>query len=151
MQLNRLLAGSPDKTANLRVIRALAKTPLPQAHFAGAGRRDRRRRRWRARAAREAQKLRPDWELAVLLEAQVLQKRSPAAAAKRLGEFVAKYPDAREARPELRARARARQAPPEARKQFEAVAAASPQNPDVIYAVGLLAFQLKDYRRPRIT
>jgi len=35
---------------------------------------------------------------------------------------------------------------PEARKQFEAVANANPQNPDVIYAVGLLAFQLKDYQ-----
>jgi tetratricopeptide (TPR) repeat protein len=35
---------------------------------------------------------------------------------------------------------------PEARKQFEAVANANPQNPDVIYAVGLLAFQLKDYK-----
>jgi tetratricopeptide (TPR) repeat protein len=34
---------------------------------------------------------------------------------------------------------------PEARKQFEAVASASPKNPDVLYAVGLLAYQLKDY------
>lgn len=34
---------------------------------------------------------------------------------------------------------------PEARKQFEAVLAASPGNTEVIYAVGLLAFQLKDY------
>ena len=34
---------------------------------------------------------------------------------------------------------------PEARKQFEAVAQSSPQNPEVIYAVGLLAYQVKDY------
>ena len=34
---------------------------------------------------------------------------------------------------------------PEARKQFEAVLAANPGNTEVIYAVGLLAFQLKDY------
>jgi len=34
---------------------------------------------------------------------------------------------------------------PEARKQFEALLAANPGNTDVIYAVGLLAYQLKDY------
>src|SRR5919108_4727026 len=101
MQLNRLLAGNPDKAANLRVIRAIAAkhAGLAQAHFAVA----------QAAAvagddnaaiapAREALKIRPDWEPAALLEAQVLQKRSPAEASKRLGEFVAKYPESREAR-----------------------------------------------------
>ena len=148
MQLNRLLAGNPDKKANLRVVRGLAaKHPqLPQAHFAVA----------QAAAvadddsaalaaAREAQKLRPDWELAVLLEAQVLQKRSPAAAAKRLAQFVEAYPHSREARLSYARVLVQEKRFAEARKQFEAVAGASPQNPDVIYAVGLLAYQLKDY------
>jgi predicted Zn-dependent protease len=38
MQLNRLLAGNPDKTANLRVVRKLASRhpQLAQAHFAVA-------------------------------------------------------------------------------------------------------------------
>ena len=38
MQLNRLLAGNPDKAANLRVVRKLAAkhSQLPQAHFAVA-------------------------------------------------------------------------------------------------------------------
>jgi tetratricopeptide (TPR) repeat protein len=148
MQLNRLLAGSPDKAANLRVIRGLAakNSQLPQAHFAVA----------QAAAvagddeaaiaaAREAQKLRPDWELAALLEAQVLQKRSPAEAAKRLGEFVEKYPNAREARLSYARVLVLQKRLPEARKQFEAVANATPANPDVIYAVGLLAYQVKDY------
>jgi tetratricopeptide (TPR) repeat protein len=149
MQLNRLLSGNPDKAANLRVIRSLAaKHPqLPQAHFAvaqaaaiagddGAA----------IAAAREAQKLRPDWELAALLEAQVLQKRSPAEAAKRLGQFVEKYPNSREARLNYARILVLDKRLAEARKQFEAVAAANPGNPEVIYAVGLLAFQLKDYQ-----
>ena len=36
MQMNRLLAGNPDKAANLRVVRALVakRDTLPQAHFA---------------------------------------------------------------------------------------------------------------------
>ena len=148
MQLNRLLAGNPDKTANQRVVRNIAaKYPqLPQAHFAVAqaaaiaGDND-----GAITAAREAQKLRPDWELAVLLEAQVLQQRSPAAAAKRLGEFVESYPGAREARLSYARVLVLEKRLPEARKQFEAVANASPKNPDVVYAVGLLAYQLKDY------
>jgi tetratricopeptide (TPR) repeat protein len=148
MQMNRLLAGNPDKAANLRVIRNLAAkhAQLPQAHFAVA----------QAAllasddaaavaAARRAQALRPDWELAVLLEAQVLQKRSPAEAAKRLGEFIEKNPNARDARLNYARALVLDKRLPEARKQFEAVAAASPANPDVLYAVGLLAFQLKDH------
>src|SRR5262245_275413 len=148
MQLNRLLSGNPDKASNLRVIRSLAaKSPeLPQAQFAVA----------QAAAiagddaaaiagARQALKLRPDWELAVLLEAQVLQKKSPKEAAKRLGDFVEKNPNAREARLNYARMLVLDKRLPEARKQFEAVAAANPANPDVIYAVGLLAFQLKDY------
>ncbi len=148
MQMNRLLAGNPDKAANLRVIKSLAAkhAQLPQAHFAVAqaallagedaaalG------------AAREAQALRPDWELAVLLEAQVLQKRSAGEAAKRLGEFIEKNPNARDARLNYARVLVLDKRLAEARKQFEAVASASPANPDVLYAVGLLAFQLKDH------
>jgi tetratricopeptide (TPR) repeat protein len=148
MQVNRLLGSNPDKAANLRAIRSLAaKYPqLPQAHFAVAqaaavaGEDDAA-----IAAARQAQKIQPEWELAVLLEAQVLQKRSNAAAAKRLGEFVEKYPQSREARLSYARVLVLDKRLPEARKQFEAVAAANPKNPEVIYAVGLLAYQLKDY------
>jgi tetratricopeptide (TPR) repeat protein len=148
MQLNRLLAGNADKSANLRVIRGLAaKHPqVPQAHFAVAQAAALAGDDAAAlAAAREAQKLRPDWELAVLLEAQVLQKRSPASAAKRLDEFIAANPNARDARLSYARVLVMEKRLPEARKQFEAVAGASPANPDVIYAVGLLAYQLKDY------
>ena len=84
-----------------------------------------------------------------MLEAQVLQKNSPAEAAKSLGAFVEKNPTAREARLNYARVLVLDKRLPEARKQFEAVANANPQNPDVIYAVGLLAFQLKDYRGRR--
>jgi tetratricopeptide (TPR) repeat protein len=148
MQLNRLLAGNADKAANQRVVRNIAaKYPeLPQAHFALAQAAALAGDNEAAiAAAREAQKLRPDWELAVLLEAQVLLQRSPAAAAKRLGEFVESYPSAREARLSYARVLVMEKRLPEARKQLEAVANASPKNPDVVYAVGLLAYQLKDY------
>ncbi|HEX2199145.1 MAG TPA: tetratricopeptide repeat protein [Burkholderiales bacterium] len=148
MQLNRLLAGNPDKAANLRVVRKLAARhpQLAQAHFALA----------QAAAAagddsaalesiRRAAALRPEWELAALLEAQIVQKRSPAMAAKVLGDFVQKNPESREARLNYARALVLDRRLPEARAQFEAVLAANPGNPEVIYTVGLLAFQLKDY------
>jgi tetratricopeptide (TPR) repeat protein len=148
MQLNRLLAANPDKAANLRVVRQLvSKHPqLPQAHFAlaqasvSAGDEDAA-----IAAIRRASALRPDWELAALLEAQIAQRRSPAAAAKVLGDFVAKNPNSREARLNYARVLVMDKRLPEARKQFEAVLAANPGNTEVIYAVGLLAFQLKDF------
>ena len=148
MQLNRLLAANPDKAANLRVVRTLAsKYPkLPQAHFAVAQAAAAAGDDTAAIAAiHRASALRPDWELAALLEAQILQRRSPAAAAKVLGDFVAKNPNSREARLNYARLLILDKRLPEARKQFEAVLAASPGNTEVIYAVGLLAFQLKDY------
>jgi tetratricopeptide (TPR) repeat protein len=148
LQVNRLLAGNTDKAANLRVIRRLAaKHPqLAHAHFAVAQAAAVAGDDAAALAAvREAQALRPDWELAALLEAQVLQKRSPAEAAKRLREFVEKNPGSREARLNYARMLALDKRFAEARQQFEAVAGANPANPEVIYAVGLLAYQLKDY------
>ncbi|TAK88438.1 MAG: tetratricopeptide repeat protein [Betaproteobacteria bacterium] len=148
MQLNRLLAGNPDKQANLRVVRALAsKHPeLAQAHFATAQAAATAGDEGAAIASvHRAAELRPDWELPALLEAQIVQKRSPSAAAKVLGDFVQKNPNSRDARLNYARALVLDKRLPEARKQFEAVLAANPGNTDVIYAVGLLAFQLKDY------
>src|SRR5436853_119567 len=96
-------------------------------------------------ASRSAAALRPEWEPPAVLEAQVLQKRSPAAAAERLEAFVAKNPGSREGRLNYARALVLDKRFPEARKQFEALLAANPGNTDVIYAVGLLAYQLKDY------
>jgi Flp pilus assembly protein TadD len=148
LQLNRLLASNPDKKSNLRVVRKLAAPypKLPQAHFAVAQAAVAAGDDAAALAAiRQAGALRPDWEVPAFFEAQVLQKRSPAAAAKRLGEFVDKNPGSREGRMNYARALVADKRFPEARKQFEALLAASPGNTEVIYAVGLLAFQLKDY------
>ena len=148
MQLNRLLAANPDKAANARVVRQLAaKHPqLPQAHFAVAQANAAAGDEAAAVAAvRRAAALRPDWELAALLEAQIVQKRSPAEAAKVLGDFVNKNPDSREARLNYARALVLDKRLPEARKQLEALLAANPGNTEVVYAVGLLAFQLKDY------
>jgi len=148
MQLNRLLAGNPDKASNLRVVRELAAThpELAQAHFAVAQAAMVAGDEAGALAEiRQAQAIRPDWENAVILQAQVLQKRSPAQAAKVLGDFVERHPASNEARLNYARALVLDKRFPEARKQFEAVLAANPGNTDVVYAVGLLALQLKDY------
>jgi Flp pilus assembly protein TadD len=148
LQLGRLFSSNPDKAANLRVVRKLAaKYPdLPQAHLAVAQ---------AALAAddekaalaetRRAAQLQPGWEAAAIFEAQILQRRSPQEASASLAAFLAKYPDAREAR---LAHARAlvgERKFVEARAEFETLLAAYPNNADVVYAVALLAAQLKDY------
>ena len=148
MQLNRLLSSNPDKTANARVVRKLAaKYPkLPEAHFAvGQAASAANEDEAALGSARRAQELRPDWETAVLLEAQILQKKSPAAAAKRLGDYVAKNPKAADARLNYARALVLDKRYAEAREQFQSVLAASPGNAEVAYAVGVLAFQLKEY------
>jgi Flp pilus assembly protein TadD len=80
-----------------------------------------------------------------VLEAQILQKRSTSDAAKRLGQFVEKNPGSREGRLNYARALILDKKIAEARKQFETLLAANPGDTDVVYAVGLLALQLKDY------
>ena len=148
LQLNRLLAGNPDKAANLRVVRALAARhpELAPAHLAIA----------QAAAAatneplalsevRRAAEIKPDWEAPAIFEAQLLQKRSNAEAAKRLAQFVEKNPSSRQGRIAYARALMADKRVPEARKQYEALLAANPNDAELVYTIGILAFQLKDY------
>ena len=148
MQLGRLLVGNPDPASNLRVVRNLAERypNLAQAHLAVS----------QAAAAandeplalaevRSAAALRPEWEIAAIYEAQLLQRRSPAAAAKRLAVFLEKYPDSRDVRLGFARTLVLDKRYPEARTEFESIVKRFPKDTDAIYAVGLLAFQVKEY------
>lgn len=148
MQMSRLLSGNPDKASNLRVVRRLAARypQLAQAHYAVAQAALLAGEDTAAvESARRALAIRPDWETAAVLESQALQKRSPGEAAKRLGEFVEKNPGSREGRLSYARALVLDKRYAEARKQFETLLAANPGNAEVVYAVGLLAHQLKDY------
>lgn len=152
LQLNRLLGSNPDKAATLRTIQGLATAfpDLPEAKFAIAQ---------AALAAgqdplalvqvREAASMRPDWELAALFEAQLLQKTSVRAARERLAAYLKRNPKAREARMSYARVLVAEEKLPEARAEFQRLLTEFPDNPDVVYAVGLLAFQLNDYPAAR--
>jgi tetratricopeptide (TPR) repeat protein len=148
MQLNRLLASNPDKGLTLRVVQDLAQPyqDLPQAHFAiasaadGAGQQD-----LALKEIREASRLNPDWELAALYEAQLLQKKSNTAAADRLARFLKSHPKSREVRLAYARTLVAEKNYPEARAQFEQLVNDFPENTEVVFAVAALSMQLEDW------
>jgi Flp pilus assembly protein TadD len=148
LQLGRLLSASPDKQANLRVVRSLAARhpELPEARLAVAQATLAAGDEQGALAeTRRAAEMRPGWEMAAIYEAQVLQRGSAERAAASLAAFLEKYPKAREARLAYARLLIGERRYPEARGEFEKLLAAFPDNGDVLYAVGLLAMQLKDY------
>ena len=95
--------------------------------------------------ARAALKLRPDWEIAALFVAQVLQRQSNEAALRYLNEYLRDHPKARDARLNYARLLVATKSFPEARRQFEVLVEDYPENADVGMAVALLAMQANDY------
>jgi len=149
LQLSRLLAGSQDKAQSLKLVQQLAQ-PYPkvaQAHFALAqaalGADDVALALAETRAA---SKLKPDWELPVLLEAQLLQRQSNALALQRLAEFLQQHPKSREVRLGYARLLVTQQKYTEARAEFQTLSKDFPDNADVVFAVGVLSLQLDDYK-----
>lgn len=148
LQLNALLSKQVDKQAVLALVKELAEPypTLPEAHIAIA------QAAWNAgdtelglAAARQALALRPDWEAGVLFQGQMLQSRSASEAAEFYRAFLKKNPKAREVR---MAYARALIANKEytaARAEFETLTKEFPGNPEISFAVGLLALQVGDH------
>jgi tetratricopeptide (TPR) repeat protein len=148
LQLNGLLANNPDKQTNLRVVQRLAGSypDLAQAHFAvaqaaaNAGEDE-----LALKEIRAAGRLQPDWELAVLFEAALLQKTSNAAAADRLAGYLKTHPKSREVRLAYARTLVADKKYPEARGEFEQLLKDYPSNTDVVLSVALLSMQLEDW------
>jgi tetratricopeptide (TPR) repeat protein len=148
LQLSPLLARHKDKTEVLNLMQALAKPypGVPEARLAVA------QAAWNAEnqqvsldEARAALKLRPDWEIAALFVAQILQRRSNEEALSYLGEYLKDHPGARDARLNYARLLVTSKNYPEARRQFEVLVGEFPQNADVGMAVALLAIQTTDY------
>ena len=148
MQLARLLAINPDTKANLRVAQRLAAKhdALPQAHFAVAQSAQAANDEALALAEiRRAAVLRPDWDVAALYEAQLLQRRAPGEAVKRLAGYLEKYPDSRDVRLNYARMLVLDKRVPEARAELARIQERYKDDQDAIYAVGILAFQVKEY------
>jgi tetratricopeptide (TPR) repeat protein len=146
MRLNRLLARVSDKAAAYKVVfdATAPYEKMPEAHFARAQ---------AAYAAKDlalarndvdaALALKPDWEYAILFKALLVQA-DPAAVIDVLQPFVRAYPQASDARLGLARSLVAERRFDEALTEFKQVLVQQPNNPDVIYATGLLSLQLRD-------
>ena len=148
LQLSTLLARHKDKPEVLKLMQALAQpySDVPEARLAVA------QAAWNADneklaldEARVALKLRPDWEVAALFVAQVLQRRSNDEALRYLEGYLREQPKARDARLNYARLLVTEKNYPEARRQFELLVAEYPQNADVGMAVALLAMQANDF------
>ncbi len=147
-QVGRTLAGASNKAGALQLARALAASYADNAHahFAVAqvalsGGND----AVALEEIRRARELRADWEAAVLLEAQILQRRSNIEALQAMRGFLKANPASREVRLAYARALVADKRLPEARSEFQGLLASFPDNTDVIYAVALLSMQMNDH------
>ena len=148
MRLNRLFARYPDKKAVLPMVEQLTQPylGLPEAHFARA-QAALNAAEWR-RGIAEADKaldLRPDWDIAVMLKAQLQRAESPEAAIETLRAYLAGHPQAREVRLQYARNLVGARKFSQARAEFQRLLGDFPGNVDVIYAVAVLSVQLSDW------
>ncbi len=148
LRLNRVLGRLSDKTEVLAMVDRLTEPYLhyPEAWFARSQAAMQAREPKRALAdATKAHDMRPEWEPGLLLKAQATAESDPHAATRLMGDYLKKYPQARDVRLQYARSLVAERNFPEARKQFENILGGAPNNPDVVFAVGVLAMQMQDY------
>ena len=149
MQLHTMLAKHPDRDAVLTITKDLAKgyPQLPEAHFAVAQAALSANKYDVASAEiKEALKLKPDWEVGALFNAQVLQQRdSNVKAIEYLQGFLSTYPKSREVRANYARLLISNKQLKEARAQYQLMLDDQPSNPDVAVTIGLLSLQMNDY------
>ncbi len=153
IQIYQILSPYPDKTATLKLMRELVQLypRVAEAHWGAAQ---------LALAAgdgalaltevRQARHLRPEWDVAVSLEALLLQKTAPQQSLDVLHSYLGSYPEAREIRLQY-ARALLDQKQYKlARDEFQRMADENPDNPDMAYAIALISLQMNDLKSAEI-
>ena len=148
MQLGQRLAQHKEKKAVYDLMRALSRPydGIAEVRLAVA------QAAWNAEntdaalsESRAALRIKPDYELAALFHAQVLQRRSTADAMRFLEGYVTQFPQARDARLNYARLLAGEKRQSDARTQFDILLQQSPNNPEVAMAVGLMALQGGDY------
>lgn len=145
IRMVRAFARYPDKLAVQRLFDKLTQPypDLAEAHLVraqtavGAGDADRARNE-----INQALELRPNWELAALFKAELLPKG--AAQLDFLKTWLASNPDAKDVRLGYARGLVSEKRYEAARVEFRRLLSASPDNPDMLYAVGILALQVND-------
>lgn len=153
VQLNRALSAQADKTAVYRLIVDLAK-PYPsvaEAQFAVAlagyntGLSDLEIVAASVNAADRALALKPGWERAALVKADILAKSSPQDAIRFLNDFLGSAPESRAALGALAQLYVEQKRYTEARAMFQRLLDEDKDDRDLKFAVAAISVQLKDY------
>ena len=153
MQLSHLFSKFPDKAAVLEATQAITApyASIPESHYAVgvaaliAGNMD-----LAARESDAALQLKPSWEQAAILRAQVLRKSSPGEVIAFYQSFVAANPASQEVRMQLGRELAAERKIAEAREQFREVEQRARNDSQVSYAIGLLSLQLEDFAEAEV-
>ena len=153
LQLNRLLAQEPDRVATFKLVESVAQPypDLAEARFAVAlaayntGLADMATQATAMREVDRALVLKPGWERAAMLKADILAKRSPAEAIDYLVAYLAAHPDSKAAGASLAQIYVEQKRFAEARAIFEQFWAADKENRVYEFAIAELAFQMKDW------
>lgn len=145
MQLPALFAKTRDSAEAYRVVKALAqKHPqLAEARYALAHAALQAGFAEEAKAElKQADNLKPGWEPAALLRAQLIAKSSRAEAQGFLKDFLGKYPNAQDVRLAYARMLVSANQFDEAHKQFALLADELPNSPEIAMAAGLLSLQM---------
>jgi tetratricopeptide (TPR) repeat protein len=147
LELHDLLIKQSDREEVLGFAQKLAM-PYPlvaEAHFAVGS------LAWRAsrydlalQEIEAAEGLRPDWEIAALFHAQILQRTSMSAARDYLAAYLKRYPNAKDIRQNYARLLAAGKQYPQAREQMKILVEANPANPDIWLAYAGLSLEMKD-------
>ena len=145
--LNRMFVRSEDRIAVFKLIEKVCRpfSGVAEAHYAVAQAAISASMQERALAeAGRALELRPEWEMAALLQAQIAARTSSAQAIVHLQAFVERNPMARDVKLHLARALVSEKRYDEARQLFNQLLQGFPDNPDVVYPVALLALQQND-------
>jgi len=145
MRMMRAFARFPDRLAVQRLFDLLTQPypELPEAYFvkaqvaAGAGDVERARKE-----IERALQLRPAWDLAALARAELLPKG--AAQIGYLQSWLDANPDGQDVRLGYARLLVGEKRYDDARAQFRRLLSGNPDNPDILYATGILSLQLND-------
>ncbi|MBS1229015.1 MAG: Tetratricopeptide 2 repeat protein [Proteobacteria bacterium] len=145
--LNRMFARNPDRVAVFRLIDKVCQPffGIAEAHYSVAMAASSAGLRERALTEiRRALELRPDWEMAALLEVQLLLRESPSEAISLMQGFLERNPKARDLELVLARVLIGERQYGEARRHFDQLLKDFPDSPEVVYPAAMLALQQND-------
>lgn len=150
MQIYPMLQQQPEKDEVLKLVRELAQPypRIPEAHWVMSQAAEAAGNHALAlEEAHEARVLRPEWDMAAILEAQLLQNESPQLASLLLKKYLESYPDNMGVRQYYARALMVQKQYPEARAEFQWLLERQPDNAELAFAVALLSLELGELDR----